>query len=750
MEKIKTGIVGCGAISKNYHLPVLAGHDGFVLTALVDINPSIIKDMAKQYKIKHRFESVSELNNQIVDAVVIATPPKFHAPLAIELLNKGIHVFVEKPMALTFEESQAMVETAENNNVCLVAGYFRRLYPSTRLAKQLIETSYCGEVVSFDAEEGGIFDWPSATLGAMSKEVSGGGVLIDTGSHTLDQIMNILPGEYIIDSYQDDSFGGIESECKISISTVCNGRQVRGHLKLSRLRKMKNSIKFHCEKGDIDLFTNNNKKLTITTVDNQQEKVNPENIVFDVYSPDEMGIYDTFRAEFDEWKKGIQGQNYNLSGDTALPVVSFIQKSYNTKPKLKIDEPWVDGPVVSDFLKKMGFPLDKTKQKILVTGGSGFIGCRLCELMVLSESYDVRAMVHNPGRASRLSRLPVEMIQCDITDVKQVQNAVQGCDAVIHCAYGTSWGERKEIFNVTVNGTKNLINAAQGNGISQFIHLSTIAIHGNGVQGKICSDTGINHGGDTYAESKALAEQEVLKAVESGLRAVILRLANVYGPYSGPFTIRPVQHLADDIPVLLGEGSHSSNIVYVDNVCEAIFRALGNIINLSGEIIPLRDVENVTWAHYHGKYAKWLRKKMSVTTIDEFDALKIVESKKSILYILKRYVNESYRILKSPEMVKLLKRILDTDPLGKIPKIIIKRFPNLKKVVIKDQAFVYHPQLKKISGSEKIPLELLELYNREATVDPAFAKEKLGFESIIDFETAMELTKLWLKKHSYL
>src|SRR5205085_11949355 len=94
--------------------------------------------------------------------------------------------------------------------------------------------------------------------------------------------------------------------------------------------------------------------------------------------------------------------------------------------------------------------------RVLVTGASGFIGSRVAEILRLREGCDVRAVVHNPGNASRLARLDVEMVQASLESEADTRRLVEGCDAVVHCAIGTAWGDRRKIFDVTVGGTRRL------------------------------------------------------------------------------------------------------------------------------------------------------------------------------------------------------------------------------------------------------------------------------------------------------
>src|SRR5262245_46665142 len=100
-HRLRIAVVGCGAVTENFHLPVLAGHDGVVISALVDPNTARAENLAKLYKVSTVLPSSSQLNRRIADAALLATPAFLHAPESIDLMRKGFHVLVEKPMALS-------------------------------------------------------------------------------------------------------------------------------------------------------------------------------------------------------------------------------------------------------------------------------------------------------------------------------------------------------------------------------------------------------------------------------------------------------------------------------------------------------------------------------------------------------------------------------------------------------------------------------------------------------------------------
>ena len=114
---------------------------------------------------------------------IIAVPHKFHHSIAMDLMKAGVHLLVEKPMAITDKECQEMIRQAELSETHLAIGHFRRIQPVFQLANEIFTNKWLGDLLSFQAEEGCVFASPVASPAMFSKEMGGGGVLLDTGPH---------------------------------------------------------------------------------------------------------------------------------------------------------------------------------------------------------------------------------------------------------------------------------------------------------------------------------------------------------------------------------------------------------------------------------------------------------------------------------------------------------------------------------------------------------------------------------------
>ena len=134
---------------------MLAGHDQIELVALVDRDIAHARELADAYGITRIHDDVRAVGASEGDAAVVAAPPGHHAPATLDLLGRGWHVFVEKPMATSTRDADGMVAAGGGAQRVVSVGLYRRLLPVTRLLRGLIEGEAFGKPVSIDVEEGG-------------------------------------------------------------------------------------------------------------------------------------------------------------------------------------------------------------------------------------------------------------------------------------------------------------------------------------------------------------------------------------------------------------------------------------------------------------------------------------------------------------------------------------------------------------------------------------------------------------------
>ena len=196
------GIIGCGKIAQVRHIPEYADNKDAKLLGFYDINLDRAGKLAATYG-GTAYATVEELlANPEIQAVSICAANFAHAELTIAALNAGKHVLCEKPMAITLEECEAMVEAAEKNGKYLMIGHNQRLAKAHSLARKLIVDGLIGDIVTFRTTfgHGGPETWsvdPGLNTWFFDKTRAAMGAMADLGIHKTD-LIQFLTGQQVV------------------------------------------------------------------------------------------------------------------------------------------------------------------------------------------------------------------------------------------------------------------------------------------------------------------------------------------------------------------------------------------------------------------------------------------------------------------------------------------------------------------------------------------------------------------------
>ena len=182
MSNLRIGIAGCGGIAGS-HIEAIMEVGGADVVALTDCLAGAALAAAEKTGGK-AYVSLEEMLTSGLDALVIATPPKFHRDIAIAALRAGGHVLCEKPLAFNAFEAQEMVEAARANDRILMTAFCHRFHEPVMMTKELIGSGRLGPVVMFRNRFGGKADMAHTWFG--NNEIAGGGVIMDTSVHSVD------------------------------------------------------------------------------------------------------------------------------------------------------------------------------------------------------------------------------------------------------------------------------------------------------------------------------------------------------------------------------------------------------------------------------------------------------------------------------------------------------------------------------------------------------------------------------------
>jgi predicted dehydrogenase len=189
MEKLKFALIGTGGIAQTY-AQAFQSSKCCALVAVCDVRKESADAFAEPFGAKSYADYKTLAENETVDAVIVSTPPNSHPEIAMFFMNRGVHVLCEKPLCLSAQEAREMLDCAEKTGVRFtMASKFRYVEDAVK-AKSMVASGILGEITQFENAFTAKVDmsrrWNS------DKQASGGGVLIDNGTHSVDIIRYFL------------------------------------------------------------------------------------------------------------------------------------------------------------------------------------------------------------------------------------------------------------------------------------------------------------------------------------------------------------------------------------------------------------------------------------------------------------------------------------------------------------------------------------------------------------------------------
>lgn len=214
------------------------------------------------------------------------------------------------------------------------------------------------------------------------------------------------------------------------------------------------------------------------------------------------------------------------------------------------------------------FLLIEVMQKILVTGGSGFLGINLIRYLLI-RGFEIRSLDKEPFNYPELKK--IEVIKGDIRNSSIVDSAMEGIDVVVHTAAALPLYKRQDIFTTDVDGTRNILASALVHRIERVIHISSTAVYGIPDHHPLRENDSLE-GVGPYGQAKIQAEQVCLKYREKGLCVTILRPKSFIGPERlGVFALLYDWAKNGKNFPMIGNGKNRYQLLDVEDLCEAIF-----------------------------------------------------------------------------------------------------------------------------------------------------------------------------------
>ena len=337
---LTVGLVGCGAVTKLYHtlaLQELERLGRLKVVALFDANLANISPIQQAFPKAVIVREFDELTRLAPDLAIVASPPRYHASQTIRLLEAGMTILCEKPMALSIAEGEAMVTAASDAQRLLAVGLIRRFFPTTQVVHYLLSRNIFGNVSSFTFTEGRVFKWPIQSASYFQDN----GVLRDIGVHILDLLIWWWgePEEIV---YEDDAIGGVDLNCRIRLKFP---QGFRGEVQLSREFHLPNTCVIRCDDANIHLDVDEPNQFQIEFHDSryymagQLHTTSNLNKSLIIPGPIAADFHQCFVNQIKNVLSAIRGtESLMVPGEAGLASLRAIESCYSQRAML--DMPW--------------------------------------------------------------------------------------------------------------------------------------------------------------------------------------------------------------------------------------------------------------------------------------------------------------------------------------------------------------------------------------------------------------------------
>jgi nucleoside-diphosphate-sugar epimerase/predicted dehydrogenase len=709
----RLAIIGCGTIVESAFAPALR-RIGWRPSVLVDISVERTAAVARRLGLSDRRVRRSVDWRSVephFDAALVALPHALHGSFGVDLARSGKHVLMEKPLAVSASECRAMIEAARSAGVALRVGLLRRYLRLDGWLKALLESGELGDIRRFEVRESAVLPTEAKSDALVQPQLACGGVLLDTGAHTLDSVMGWL-GELDLVSYRDDSEGGVEAHCVIECRRRLGGV---GVIELSRTRALRDSIRVEGSRGFIEahLYKNDVLAGSPNALAFRHEGLRAGDLA-------EQFSADLFDAELEDFKACASGNAGGIPGEEAERSVAFIERCYQERGRLEL--PW-QAATPAGTVSKGAFGEFPQGCTVLVTGGAGFIGGRLVERLLGESGARVRCLIRDVGRATRLARLPVELIKADLADRDAVSCAMRGVDYVFHCAYDPRSASQN------FDGLRNLIETAAAQRAHRLVHVSTFAVYEPFPDGPLSEETRDGDRSMVYVDRKLKLEE---LAFELGARArlpvAVIQPSIVYGPFCNFWTKDVADMLISGRVVLPLPGDGLCNAVFVDDLTEGLALA-GLRAAAAGERFILSGPGAITWREFYEAFARALGADPPLY----WPPRRIASSNNGLISTLRRTAADPRHAIRKLVRWNSAREILQRG-VDSMPELVRRRIMS-----------IYFSTERRI-GSLHIPDPAsLARLSSKAVLDSGKARRLLGYRPRIEFAEGMSLTARYLE-----
>jgi predicted dehydrogenase len=314
MEKLSFGLVGAGGIAQSY-AQAFGMCETAQLVAVADIRSEAAQALAEGFGCCSYDSYEAMFDGSKLDAVVVCTPPVTHAEICIYFLQRETHVLCEKPLSIDLESAQSMVNTAREAGVSLTMASKYRYVEDVKRAKSIVTSGILGDIILFENAFTSRVDMTSRWN--SNPAVSGGGVLIDNGTHSVDltrYFLGPLAEVHVVEGRRSQALA-VEETVSIFVRSISG---VIGNIDLSWSinKELDSYINIYGSHGTMSIGWNESKF---------RQSSSHDWVVFGKG----YNKLQAFRGQIENFSKAIRGEEMLLiTAEDALASVEVIETAY--------------------------------------------------------------------------------------------------------------------------------------------------------------------------------------------------------------------------------------------------------------------------------------------------------------------------------------------------------------------------------------------------------------------------------------
>ncbi|HUB77935.1 MAG TPA: NAD-dependent epimerase/dehydratase family protein [Bryobacteraceae bacterium] len=597
---VRVGLVGAGYVS-TYHARALRSLPFVEIVGIADLDEDRAAVLAQQFAIPRVFPSLRAMAEVQPHVVHILTPPASHAALAIEALEMGAHVLVEKPMAETVADCDRMISAARRKGLVLSVNHSARMDPVVLQALEMVRRGACGQIQAVDFFRSSDYQAYSGGPNIPPHFRKGSYPFQDLGVHGLYLLEAFLGPLRRADTYYYASGTGDPNLVFDEWRTLAETDRGTGQMYISwNVRPIQNELVIHGTKGvmHVDCY------LQVASLRRTYPAPKPVQRILGA-GFNSLHMLAKVSVNTVRFATG----RLKPSPGIHVSVVKFHEALHNGHPPpIPADE----GRRVIALLEDVSRRADDDKQaylaesnqhlrpRILVTGAAGFVGRALVDRLRAETGEPLRLMMRRPS--STEPPPDVQLVYGDLGDPASVDRAMQGIDIVFHLGAAMKGGNF-EYQSGTIWGTRNVIDACERHRVRRLVYVSSMSVldHAGHRPGFPVNESApyepYPEQRGLYTQTKLEAERMVLDAAATGrIHAIVLRPGQIYGPGAEKVPPSGTIKLAGRW-VVVGSGDHHVPLVYIDNVVDALVLAAQRDLP-NGSIFQLVDPQGLTQRAY--------------------------------------------------------------------------------------------------------------------------------------------------------